>query len=201
MKAMFYLAACGGGPGRPGRTRRAVGPPRSGRGDRPGPAGLDRRLDAGPRPAGRLELAVRPGVRGPARLGGHRDAQATTAQLAATAHLPGSAAAAGPFPEGTVTATIPVTPPPGVSGPPGGGVFQTQLTVVARPRRCRYTPGVPGQRSGSVVEAGPGPGPAWPSLAAQESAVQAALRAQPGTLHYVANDDRSASSGYPITRT
>ena len=60
-------------------------------------------------------------------------AQATTAQLAATAHLPGVTAAAGPFPEATVTATIPVTPPPGVSGPPGGGVFQTQLTVVGRP--------------------------------------------------------------------
>ena len=40
-----------------------------------------------------------------------------------------------------------------------------------------------------MVEAGPGPGPAWPSLAAQESAVQAALRAQPGTLHYVAESD------------
>jgi len=117
-------------------------------------------------------------------------AQATTAQLAATAHLPGVTAAAGPFPEGTVTATIPVTPPPGVSGPPGGGVFQTQLTVVGRPSPVQvYIPGVPGQRSGSVVEAGPGPGPAWPSLAAQESAVQAALRAQPGTLHYVAESD------------
>ena len=45
-------------------------------------------------------------------------AQATTAQLAASAHLPGVSAAAGPFPEATVTATIPVTPPPGVSGPP-----------------------------------------------------------------------------------
>ena len=60
-------------------------------------------------------------------------ARASTAQLAATAHLPGVTAAAGPFPEATVTATIPVTPPPGVSGPPGGGVFQTQLTVVGRP--------------------------------------------------------------------
>jgi putative ABC transport system permease protein len=60
-------------------------------------------------------------------------AQAATAQLAATAHLPGVTAAAGPFPETTVTATIPVSPPPGQSGPPGGGVFQTQLTVVGRP--------------------------------------------------------------------
>jgi putative ABC transport system permease protein len=60
-------------------------------------------------------------------------AQATTAQLAATAHLPGVTAAAGPFPETTVTATIPVSSPPGQSGPPGGGVFQTQLTVVGRP--------------------------------------------------------------------
>jgi putative ABC transport system permease protein len=66
-------------------------------------------------------------------------AQATTAQLAATAHLPGVTAAAGPFPETTVAATIPVTGPPGQSGPPvqsgppGAGVFQTQLTVVGRP--------------------------------------------------------------------
>jgi putative ABC transport system permease protein len=59
-------------------------------------------------------------------------ALATTAQLAATAHLPGVTAAAGPFPETTVTATIPVSPPPGQSGPVGG-VFQTQLTVVGRP--------------------------------------------------------------------
>jgi putative ABC transport system permease protein len=59
-------------------------------------------------------------------------AQATTAQLAATAHLPGVTAAAGPFPETTVAATIPVTGPPGQSGPPAG-VFQTQLTVVGRP--------------------------------------------------------------------
>ena len=60
-------------------------------------------------------------------------AQATTAQLAATAHLPGVTAAAGPFPETTITAKIPVQPPPGQSGPPGGGFFQTQLTVVGRP--------------------------------------------------------------------
>ncbi len=59
--------------------------------------------------------------------------KAATAQLAATAHLPGVTAAAGPFPETTVTADIPVTPPPGQPGPPGGGVFQTQLTVVGRP--------------------------------------------------------------------
>ena len=60
-------------------------------------------------------------------------AQAATAPLAATAHLPGVTAAAGPFPETTITAKIPVTPPPGQSGPPGGGFFQTQLTVVGRP--------------------------------------------------------------------
>jgi len=59
-------------------------------------------------------------------------AQASTARLAATAHLPGVTAAAGPFPETTVTADVPVTPPPGVSGPPGGGIFQTQLTLVGR---------------------------------------------------------------------
>ena len=60
-------------------------------------------------------------------------AQATTAQLAATAHLPGVTAAAGPFPETTIAAKIPVKPPPGQSGPPGGGFLQTQLTVVGRP--------------------------------------------------------------------
>jgi putative ABC transport system permease protein len=49
-------------------------------------------------------------------------------------------------------------------------------------------PGAPGQ-NGGPVKAGPGPGPALPSLAAQEQAVQAALRAQPGTLHYVAESD------------
>jgi len=48
-------------------------------------------------------------------------------------------------------------------------------------------PGAPSQ-NGSV-KAGPGPGPVLPSLATQESAVQAALRAQPGTLHYVAESD------------
>jgi len=36
-------------------------------------------------------------------------AKATTAQLAATTHLPGVTAAAAPFPETTVTADIPVT--------------------------------------------------------------------------------------------
>ena len=45
-----------------------------------------------------------------------------------------------------------------------------------------------GPASGSVVK-GAGPGPAVPSLAAQERAVVAALRAQPGTLHYVAEAD------------
>ncbi|HJZ27881.1 MAG TPA: hypothetical protein VJ370_16505, partial [Streptosporangiaceae bacterium] len=56
--------------------------------------------------------------------------QTSTAQLAATAHLPGVTAAAGPFPETTITATVPFTPPPG-QGPPG--VFQQPLTVVGRP--------------------------------------------------------------------
>jgi putative ABC transport system permease protein len=60
-------------------------------------------------------------------------AKATTAQLVATDHLPGVTAAAGPFPETTVTAHIPVSAPPGQSGCPGGCVFQTQLTVVGRP--------------------------------------------------------------------
>ena len=46
-------------------------------------------------------------------------------RLAATAHLPGVTAAAGPFPEATVTATIPMSPRPGAAaGPPPGGVFQ-----------------------------------------------------------------------------
>jgi len=45
-----------------------------------------------------------------------------------------------------------------------------------------------GPSSGSVVK-GTGPGPAVPSLAAQERAVVAALRAQPGTQHYVAEAD------------
>ena len=61
--------------------------------------------------------------------------QASTAQLAATTHLPGVTAAAGPFPETTITATAPLTPPGG-QGPPG--VFQQQLTLVGRP-----TPGGP----------------------------------------------------------
>jgi putative ABC transport system permease protein len=56
--------------------------------------------------------------------------QASTAQLAATTHLPGVTATAGPFPETTITATAPFTPPPG-QGPPG--VFQQQLTLVGRP--------------------------------------------------------------------
>jgi len=56
--------------------------------------------------------------------------KATSAQLAATARRPGVAAASGPFPEATVTATIPLAPPPGQSGPLG--VFQGPLTVVGR---------------------------------------------------------------------
>ncbi len=56
-------------------------------------------------------------------------AQASAAQLAATAKLPEVTAAAGPFPETTITATVPFTPPPG-QGPPG--VFQQQLTLVGR---------------------------------------------------------------------
>ena len=45
-----------------------------------------------------------------------------------------------------------------------------------------------GPASGSVVK-GPGPGPAVPSPAAQQRAVEAALHAQPGTLHYAAEAD------------
>ena len=54
-----------------------------------------------------------------------------------------------------------------------------------------------GPASGSVVK-GAGPGPAVPSQAAQERAVEAALRAQPGTLHYVAEaDDDINAPGLP----
>ena len=56
--------------------------------------------------------------------------RASSAQLAATTRLPGVTATAGPFPETTVTATIPVRPPPGLSGP--NGVIQQPLTVVGR---------------------------------------------------------------------
>jgi putative ABC transport system permease protein len=47
-----------------------------------------------------------------------------------------------------------------------------------------------GPASGSMAH---GPGPRLPSLAAQERAVVAALRAQPGTLHYVAEADDDIS--------
>jgi putative ABC transport system permease protein len=56
--------------------------------------------------------------------------KASSAQLAATTRLPGVMAAAGPFPETTVTATVPVAPPPGQSGPSGHA--QVQLTAVGR---------------------------------------------------------------------
>jgi putative ABC transport system permease protein len=57
-------------------------------------------------------------------------ASASAAQLAATAHLPGVTAAAGPFPQATVTATMLVPPPAGQSGPPLP--MQQQLTVAGR---------------------------------------------------------------------
>ncbi len=57
-------------------------------------------------------------------------AKASAAQLAATTRLPGVTAAAGPFPETTVTASMLAAPPPGQSGPPLP--FQQQLTVVGR---------------------------------------------------------------------
>ena len=54
-----------------------------------------------------------------------------------------------------------------------------------------------GPASGSVVK-GAGPGPAVPSPAAQERAVEAALRGQPGTLHYAAEaDDDINALGLP----
>jgi putative ABC transport system permease protein len=49
-----------------------------------------------------------------------------------------------------------------------------------------------GPASGSLVKK-PGPGPAVPSPAAQERAVETALRAQPGTLHFVAEADDDIS--------
>ena len=56
-------------------------------------------------------------------------AKASLAQLAATTGLAGVTAAAGPFPETTVTATMLVSPPPGQSG-----IFlpTQQMTVVGR---------------------------------------------------------------------
>src|SRR6516164_9355836 len=56
-------------------------------------------------------------------------ARASPAQLAATTGLAGVTAAAGPFPETTVTATMLMPPPPGPSGP----FFPAQqMTVVGR---------------------------------------------------------------------
>jgi len=55
---------------------------------------------------------------------------ASAAQLAATTGLPGVTAAAGPFPQATVTTTMLVPPPPGQSGPPLP--MQQQLTVSGR---------------------------------------------------------------------
>ena len=70
-------------------------------------------------------------------------ARASAAQLAATTHLPGVTAAAGPFPETTVTVQIPVSSLPGAGGGPSGGPsggpppgqavgLRQQLTVVGR---------------------------------------------------------------------
>ena len=51
---------------------------------------------------------------------------------------------------------------------------------------------------GDVKHIGPGAAPAPPSPAAQQRAVEAALQAQPGTLHYVAEADVSATvAGLP----
>ena len=55
---------------------------------------------------------------------------ASAAQLAATTRLPGVTAAAGPFPQTTVTATMLVPPPPGQSGP--SLPLQQQMTVAGR---------------------------------------------------------------------
>src|SRR6516164_4144907 len=57
-------------------------------------------------------------------------AKASPAQLAATTGLAEVTAAAGPFPETTVTATMLVSPQPGQSGP--SLTMQQQMTVVGR---------------------------------------------------------------------
>jgi putative ABC transport system permease protein len=57
-------------------------------------------------------------------------ATASPGQLAATTHLPGMTAAAGPFPQATVTATMLVPPPAGQSGPPLP--LRQQMTVAGR---------------------------------------------------------------------
>jgi putative ABC transport system permease protein len=59
---------------------------------------------------------------------------ATAAELGATAHLTGVTAAAGPFPEATVTVRSRITPrPPGGSPGPGGSITVTQqLSLVGR---------------------------------------------------------------------
>jgi putative ABC transport system permease protein len=60
-------------------------------------------------------------------------AQASPAQLAATTKLPGVTAAAGPFPETTVSAQISFTIPPGDRAGSGGlALMQTQLILVGR---------------------------------------------------------------------
>jgi putative ABC transport system permease protein len=52
--------------------------------------------------------------------------------------------------------------------------------------------------SGNVKHVGPATAPSLPSPAAQQRAVEAALRAQPGTLHYAAEADVSAQvAGLP----
>ena len=59
-------------------------------------------------------------------------------------------------------------------------------------------PGAPGQNGSVTASPANGPGPSLPSLAAQEQAVRAALRTQPGTLRYVAeSDDDIAVLGLP----
>jgi len=61
-----------------------------------------------------------------------------------------------------------------------------------------FIPGAPGQDGGGGAVQAAGPGPAAPSLAAQEQTVTAALRAQPGTLRYVAeSDDQIRVLGLP----
>jgi putative ABC transport system permease protein len=72
-------------------------------------------------------------------------------------------------------------------------VYNDLSHSVAEPVQVNI-PGAPGQNGN--VQPGPGPGPELPSVAAQEQAVTAVLRAQPGTLRYVAeSDDRLSVLG------
>jgi putative ABC transport system permease protein len=82
----------------------------------------------------------------------------------------------------------------------GAGLSGSLNRVLADLSHAQSEPvqvGLPGPGSGpgpvSAVKPGTAPPPAQPSLAAQERAVQAALRAQPGTLRYATEADDEVS--------